>query len=294
MSLLAQLTINGIIAGSIYALVAAGFSLIYGTNKFMHFAHGASVAVSGYFLFTLFKILGVNFYFSILITLFFSGLFGFLLYRGVYLPLQKKNASNVILLVASIAVLIFFENLIQVLFGADVKSVGFFEIKEGINLFGGSITEVQIFIFGVSLFFLISLNFFMKKTKLGKSMRAVADNKELASIWGINPRRIADYSFILGSFLAGIAGILIGIEQGLSPGMGTILIIKGFTGAIIGGIASVPAAVLGSYVLGFAENFGVALLPSGYKDAIGFLILFLFLLFKPEGLFGIRKGVKDV
>jgi branched-chain amino acid transport system permease protein len=212
----------------------------------------------------------------------------------VYLPLQKKNASNVILLVASIAVLIFFENLIQVLFGADVKSVGFFEIKEGINLFGGSITEVQIFIFGVSLFFLISLNFFMKKTKLGKSMRAVADNKELASIWGINPRRIADYSFILGSFLAGIAGILIGIEQGLSPGMGTILIIKGFTGAIIGGIASVPAAVLGSYVLGFAENFGVALLPSGYKDAIGFLILFLFLLFKPEGLFGIRKGVKDV
>ena len=133
----------------------------------------------------------------------------------------------------------------------------------------------------------------MIKTKLGKEMRAFADNKELAGISGINPRRMADYSFLMGSLLAGIAGILIGLEQSLVPTMGTILIIKGFTGAVIGGITSVPASILGSYLLGFAENYGIAFLPSGYKDAIGFAILLIFLLFRSNGLFGVNQGVKN-
>jgi branched-chain amino acid transport system permease protein len=291
--LFSQLTINGLIAGSIYALVASGFSLIYGTNKFMHFAHGASVAVSGYILFTFFSILELNFFLSVFLTLIFSGLFGFLLFRIVYLPLQKRNVSNVVLLVSSIALLIFFENLIQAIFGAEVKSINFLEIGKGVDVFGGSVTGLQIFILIISLILFFSLYYLMKNTKIGKDMRAVADNKELASIWGINPRKIADFSFIIGSFLAGIAGILIGLEQSLTPGMGTLLIIKGFTGAVIGGIMSVPASILGSFILGFAENYGIAFLPSGYKDAIAFVILFIFLLFRPNGLFGINKGVKN-
>ena len=124
-------------------------------------------------------------------------------------------------------------------------------------------------------------------------MRAVADNKELASIVGINPKKIAIYSFLIGSALAGIAGILIGLEQNMDPTMGTELMIKGFTGAIIGGIGSVAGAIPGSYLLGIAENFGIWYLPSGYKDAIAFVLLFIFLLFKPEGLFGVIKGVKE-
>jgi branched-chain amino acid transport system permease protein len=294
MSLLLQLTINGIIAGSIYALVASGFSLIYGTNKMMHFAHGVVVVGGGYALYSLFEVFGINFFISILLTLLFSSLFGLLIYRSVYLSLQKRNASNVILLVGSIAVLIFFENLIQLIFGADVKSVNLIDIGEGIGFFSAKITSLQIVIVltSVGLFFL--LNFFMKKTKLGKAMSAVSENKDLASIWGINSKRIADYSFLIGSFLAGVGGILIGLEQSLIPTSGTFLIIKGFTGAVVGGIGSVPASIAGSYLLGIAENYGVGFLPSAFKDAIGFIILFLFLLFKPEGLFGIRRGVKDI
>ena len=145
----------------------------------------------------------------------------------------------------------------------------------------------------ISIILVFFLYWFMKHTKLGRDMRAVADNKELASIVGINYRRVADYSFLIGSFLAGLAGILIGMEQNLQPVMGTNLIIKGFTGAIIGGITSVPGAIVGSYILGFAENYGIWFLPSGYKDAIAFGLLFIFLLFKPSGLFGMDKGVKN-
>ena len=288
-----QLLANSLIIGSIYALVACGFSLIYSTNKFMHFAHGSSVTVSAYFLFAMFNQLNLNFGIACILTLIFAAIFGLLTYRLIYRPLQNKNASNVILLIASIGILMFFENLIQLIFGADVKSINLIKTSEGINILGASITPLQISIIILTIILLISLNLFMKKTKLGRNMRAVSDNKELASIIGINERRISDYSFIIGSMLAGIAGILISLEQNLQPVMGTNLMVKGFTGAVIGGVMSVPGSIIGSYILGAAENFGIWWIPSGYKDAIAFGLLFIFLLFKPAGLFGIDKGVKE-
>ncbi len=288
MSLLLQFALNGLIAGSIYALVACGFSLIYNTNKFMHFAHGISVTVAGYLLFTLFYQIGFNFYFALVSTLIYSGFLGFLIYRLVYLPLQKRKASNVILLIASISVLVLFQNLILLIFGANVKDISFIETKEGLEFLGIIITPLQIIIIITSLVLFVLLFLFMNKTKLGRNMRAVSNNKELASIIGINERKISDISFMIGSFLGGIAGILIALEQNITPSMGTILIIKGFTGSVIGGISSVPASVLGSYILGLAENFGIALLPSGYKDAISFVLLLIFLLFKPDGLISLR------
>jgi branched-chain amino acid transport system permease protein len=290
MGLFAQLTVNGLIAGSIYALVASGFSLIYGTNKFMHFAHGICVAVAGYILFSLFSTYGINFYLAAVLTIIASGFVGLLMYRLVYLPLQNRKASNVVLLIASLALLILLENFIQIIYGADVKVIGFIEVAEGINVLGATITPLQIFIIISSLVIFILLSWFMKKTKLGRDMRAVADNKELSGIVGINYKKVASYSFIVGSMLAGVAGILIGLEQNLSPTMGTLLIVKGFTGAVIGGITSVPASVVGSYILGLFENYGVWFLPSGFKDAIAFGLLFLFLLLKPNGLFGMERG----
>jgi len=298
-----QLFVNSLIIGSIYALVACGFSLIYATNKFMHFAHGTSVVVAAYILFTFFNLWSVPFYISAFLTIIVSALFGVLIFRVIYLPLQNKKSSNVILLMASVALLILFENFILMIYGADVKSIGFIKVAKGLNIFdlipgnaeainplSAIITPLQIVIIAISFVLLLLLYVFMQRTNLGRNMRAVADNKEMASIVGINHRRIADYSFLIGSGLAGIAGILIGLEQNLEPTMGTILVIKGFTGAIIGGITYVPASILGSYILGFAENFGIWYLPSGYKDAIAFTLLFIFLLFKPTGLFG--KGTR--
>ena len=228
-----------------------------------------------------------------ILTLLFSCLVGLIVYRVVYLPLQKKKASNVILLIASLGLLILLENLVQLIFGADVKTINYLGIVKGLSIFGAIITPLQLVIIGVSIVLFVGLFYFMKKTKLGKDIRAVSDNRELAEVLGINYKRIASWSFVLGSLIAGIAGILIGLEQNLTPTMGTMLGIKGFTGAIIGGVASVPGSIIGSYLLGFAENYGIWFLPSGYKDAIAFVLLFLFLLFMPKGLFGKKKEGRE-
>lgn len=286
-----QILVNGLIAGSIYALVAVGFSLIYSTNRFMHFAHGSTVAVGAYLLFTLFSLFKFDFWISMVLTVIGAGLFGVLLNRLVYKPLRQKKASSVILLVASFGLLVLIESLILMIFGADIKTIGFIKIAKGIELFGAIITPLQIVIIGTALSLLVILFLFMKYHRLGKALRAVASNPQKSEIVGISSEKIFELSMMLGSALAGIAGILVGLEQNLDPSMGTSLIIKGFTGAIIGGVTSVPGAVLGSYVLGIVENVGIWFLPSGYKDAIAFTILFLFLLFRPNGILGISRGV---
>ena len=291
MSLLLQVIVNGLIAGSIYALVSCGFSLIYNTNRFMHFAHGVSVLVSGYILFTLFTLLNFNFYFALISSLVYSSFIGFLIFRIVYLPLQNRKASNVILLIASISLLLLFQNLLQMIYGANVKDIGFTDIKIGYEIGDVIITQNQIIILIISIILFVSLFLFMNKTKLGKNMRAVSENKELASIVVINSKKVSDLSFFIGSFLGGIAGVLISLEQNVTPYMGTMLTIKGFTSSIIGGIFSVPGSILGSYILGLAENLGILYLPSGYKDAISFVLLFLFLLLKPNGLFSSKRRV---
>jgi branched-chain amino acid transport system permease protein len=289
MFVLNQIFINGLIAGAIYALVASGFSLIYSTCKFVHFAHGAVISLTAYFLFFLFSILGLNFWLSIIFTLIFSVLVGWLMNKIVYEKFRKRKASSTILLIASFALLILLESLILMLFGADIKTIGYIKISKGLEFLGAIITPLQIIIIGASIFLLIFLWFFMKKTKIGKAMRAVSDNKDVAEIVGISSEKIYSWVFAIGSLIAGVSGILVGLEQNLEPMMGSNLMIKGFTAAIIGGIDSVPGAILGSFLLGFAENFGIWFLPSGYKDAIAFIILFIFLLFRPQGILGIRK-----
>ncbi|MFH1396500.1 MAG: branched-chain amino acid ABC transporter permease [archaeon] len=286
-----QILANSLVIGSIYALVACGFSLVYSTNKFMHFAHGVAVVVSSYLLYWTFSMLGMPFVISCLLTLTLTSIFGLLMSRLIYRPLQQRKSSNVILLIASVGLLVLFENLILIAFGPNIKTLEFVR-PLAITIFGATVTVLQIIIFIVSVVLFILLYLLMKKTKLGRNFRAVADNKELADITGIDSKKIADYSFILGSFLAGVAGILIALEQTLMTAMGTNLIIKGFTGAIIGGIGFVPGSIIGSYILGLAENFGIWFLPSGFKDAITFILLFLFLLLRPQGLFGVDKGAR--
>jgi len=289
MGIFIQLIINGLIAGAIYSLVSSGFSLIYSINKFIHFAHGSVVALSAYMLYFLFSVLGLNFGFSVILAIIFASFLGLLINIIIYKQLRKRNASSVILLIASFAVLILIESLILLFFGADVKTIGYIKVAKGIEFLGAIITPLQVFIIIVSIILLIFLFIFMKKTKIGKAMRAVSDNKDVGEIIGISSERIYNWSFIIGSAIAGIAGILVALEQNLDPTMGTGLVIKGFTAAIIGGIGSVPGAILGSFLLGLSENLGIWFLPSGYKDAIAFILLFIFLLFRPNGILGKKK-----
>jgi len=284
-----QILINSLIAGAIYGLVASGFSLIYSTNKFVHFAHGATVAFSGYMLYFFFGMLGLNFGFSVILAILFAGALGILMNILVYKQLRSRRAGNAILLIASFGILILVESLILLFFGADVKTIDYIAVSRGLSFYSAIITPLQIVIIIVSVILFILLMLLMKKTRLGKAMRAVSDNKDVAEIVGISAESIYNWSFFVGSLIAGVAGVLIGLEQNLEPTMGTSLIIKGFIAAIIGGIGSAPGAILGAFLLGFAENFGIWYLPSGYKDAIAFVLLFIFLLFRPQGILGKKK-----
>ncbi len=287
-----QLLANGLISGSVIALVAVGFSLIYATNRFAHFAHGAVVAAAGYLFYTASTSWDWPVALAVLFSLVGTALIGVLMFVLVYGPLKNKKSSSVILLIASIALMIFTENVLLRIYGASVKSPDVLPIQRGTEVLGAIVTPLQVAIIGISVLFFVLLLLFVKKSKMGKLMQAVADNSELAKITGIHTRKIQVWSFALGSAMASVAGILIALERSLVPSMGTNLIIKGFTGAVIGGVSSVPGAILGSYVLGLVENIGIWYLPSAYKEAISFVLLLIFLLFRPQGIFGIHKGTK--
>ncbi len=285
MSLAAQLIANGIIAGAIYALVASGFSLIYNVTKMMHFAHGAVLAIGAYFLYAMASS-HLAFPLAIIVTIILTCLTGEAVNRLIYKPLRARKASNAVQLIASLAAMILINAIILAIWGADIKTITLAYKNPVYNIGGVLITKVQVTIIITAATLLIVLWWLMKRTRLGKGMRALADNKDVAQTVGINPEMLYTITFIIGSALAAVAGILIGIEQNLSPTMGVSLIIKGFTGAVIGGMLSVPGAVLGSLILGLVENIGIWWLPSGYKDAIAFALLFIFLLFRPQGLLG--------
>jgi len=288
-----QLLINGIIAGSIFALIASGFSFIYTTNRFVHFAHGSTVTVSSFLLFWLLEFIHIPFIACIFIVIISAGLFGYIIHAGIYLPLKKRGASSSILLIASLGIMIFFDNLMQLLFGADVKILSVISESTGINIWGAYITPLQIVVILTSLLLLGLLWLFTKYSKLGRRMRAVADNPELAQFSGINTTAIQHWSFVIGSAIAGAASILISLEYNIESIMGTNYMIHGFTGAVIGGVSSLPGSIIGSYLLGLIENFGIWFLPSGYKSAIAFVLLLIFLLIRPQGILGVNKGIKE-
>ncbi len=283
-----QLIINGIIAGAIYALIASGFSLIYNVKKFLHIAHGGIFAVSAFTAWYFTTQLGLNIFLSFGLTLIIAVFLGILIDRIVYQPLDKVRNREFALLIASFGVFIFLESLMLLLFGADVKSFGF-PVTRGHDFFGAIVTNTQILIIISTVIIFILLQIFLKKTRTGKSLRAAADNKDIASTLGININKTTTIAFAIGSILAAVAGVLVGIEQNIEHTMGFMAIIKGIIAAIIGGIGNVPAGIFGGFFLGIVENIGIWFLPSGWKDAITFVILIIFLLFRPRGFFSARR-----
>ncbi len=286
-----QVVINGIIAGCIYALVALGFAVIYRTVKFFHFAHGVVYAIGAYIAYSLIISLGVNPVISFFLAATLAGVGGVIIDRLVYKPLRKRKAPNLVFLIASFGIFIFIQNLLQLIYGAQILTIRTGPVKEGHHFLGAVITNTQILILAASVGLSVGLWLFVKKTKLGKAMRAVADDRIAASIVGINPERIILAAFAIGSALAGAAGILISLETNIEPTMGMNAILKGIIASIIGGIGSIPGAMFGGLFLGIAENLGIWKISAGWKDCIAFVILIVFLLVRPGGIMGIKpKG----
>jgi len=287
-----QFFLNGIISGSIYALIALGFSIIYRTVKFFHFAHGVVYAAGAYLGYTLCISIGLPQIISVPLAVLCSAILGILIDKLCYSPLRAQKSPNLVFLIASFGIFIFLQNLLQILYGAQILSPRTGLIKEGHHILGAVITDIQITIIVVSLILFLGLWLLIQKTKLGKAIRAVSDDPVAAKTVGINSERIILSSFSVGSALAGIAGILISYETNIEPTMGFAAILKVMIAAIVGGIGSITGSLVGGLFLGLAENLGIWKIQSGWKDAIAFGILILFLLLRPQGILG-KKTEKE-
>ena len=285
MDFLTQLFLNSIIAGSIYSLVAIGYTMVYGVLKFINFAHGELAMVGAYITFVLFRLMGFPIILSIPIAILSVAFLGILIEKIAYKPLRE--APRLAPLITAIAVSLFLQSAVMLILGARTKTLGVGTTK-GMMFLGAYITPIQIVIIVTSALLMILLHLYLKHAKLGKAMRATADDTTIASIVGIKVDRVISSVFGIGSALAAVAGILIAFETNLNPTMGFFIGIKAFAAAVVGGIGSVRGAMLGGFIIGFAENFGIWYIPTGYKNSVAFIILILVLLIRPAGLFGMK------
>lgn len=288
-----QQLINGITLGSTYALIALGYTMVYGIISLINFAHG-DIYMAGAFV-GLFSVivLKLNVFLAMILAMVFCMVMGVIIERIAYRPL--RSSSRLSALISAIGVSIFLSTLALMIFGADAK--GFpdqaFPLQQ-INLGLAQVSSLQLLILGVSAFLMLTLQFIVKRTKIGKAMRATSQDYKAAALMGVNVNQVISFTFALGSSLAAAGGVLVGIYyNSVSYNMGLMAGLKAFAAAVLGGIGSIPGAMFGGIFLGVAEVMGVAVGYSSYRDAIAFAILVLVLLIKPTGLFGqkIQKKV---
>ncbi len=285
MDIIPQLIVNSIIAGAIYAMVALGFNLIYGTAKFFDLGYGALAAVGGYTVFFFYKILGLDIFVSVALGILIAGTIGVLIYHFVYAPLRTRKSSSMVLLVAALGVMTALQAIIAILFTSQFQTLSKNAGSEMVyTVFGGVITQTQLIILILGILIMVGIGLMFRYTLFGKAIKAVGDDEEVSKIVGINTVRVIGWTFFIGSAIAGLAGILVGFDTGIEPTMGLSLLLKGVIACIIGGIGNVYGGVLGAFLLGFIENFGIWQISGEWKDAIAFGVLIIFLLFRPQGI----------
>jgi branched-chain amino acid transport system permease protein len=299
--MLLQQIINGLTVGGVYALIALGYTLVYGILELINFAHGEIYMIGAYLgiiflgVFTAAGLTQYSLLLSLSLTFIMSivvcSAYGFTVEKLAYKPL--RNAPRLNPLISAIGVSIFLQNYVMLTQGATDKVFPHVLPVTKIEFLNVTMTSLQIFIIIVSLLLMTMLHLFIMKTKTGKAMRAVAQDKVMASLLGINIDRIISVTFVIGSALAAVAGLMVAMYYGLvNYSIGYVAGIKAFTAAVLGGIGSVPGAMIGGFVLGLIESLGASYLSSEYKDAYAFIVLILILLVKPTGLFGKSEGHK--
>jgi branched-chain amino acid transport system permease protein len=294
MQTLLQNLLNGIAAGSIYALIALGYTMVYGILKLINFAHGDVVMIGSFVGFYAGNFLArtngdapsfVNAGITLLLAMIICALLGFLNERIAYRPL--RNAPRIASLITAIGVSFLLEYGGQFVFGPDPKFFPTLIQKKVIHLGGVVTTNYQLIVLAVAIVFMALLQYIVYGTKYGRAMRAVSYSFETASLMGIPTDRVIATTFIIGSTLAAVAGILYGLSYPkIDPLLGIMPGLKAFVAAVLGGIGHVPGAVIGGLVIGIVESFVRGSQYSSYSDAIAFMILIVILLFRPSGLFG--------
>lgn len=294
-----QHLINGLSLGSIYALIALGYTMVFGILQMINFAH-ADVYMLGAFVgmyFSKWAGLDKNPSFEGLITTIIvamatCALIGYLIERLAYRRL--RNAPKINVLITAVGVSLFLEFSGQLLFGSDPKFFPQIYVASQDWRFGELvINPLQVMVFVISIVLMLALNYIIFKTRLGRAMRAVSFNHDLASLMGIPTNRVVSYTFMLGSALAGAAGVLVGLTYPkIEPLMGVMPGLKAFVAAVLGGVGNIMGAVVGALILGLSEEFVVGYWIPTYRDALAFGLLILILLFKPTGIFGVSRNEK--
>ncbi|RDU37387.1 branched-chain amino acid ABC transporter permease [Neobacillus piezotolerans] len=281
-----QQLINGISLGSIYALIALGYTMVYGIVKLINFAHGDVFMVGAFVGFYSITVLELSFFPALILTMAVCSLFGVLIERIAYKPL--RNATRIAALITAIGVSLLIEYSVIYVRGAQTEAYPDNVLpKETINLFGVNVSSQSLFILGISVALMVILQFIVHKTKIGKAMRAVSHDADAARLMGINVNNTISATFAIGSALAGAAGVIFGIYYTkIEPLMGIIPGLKAFVAAVLGGIGIIPGAMVGGLLLGIIEALVSALGYSLWRDGVAFIVLILILIFLPSGLFG--------
>jgi branched-chain amino acid transport system permease protein len=302
-----QLTIDALTLGSVYALIALGYTLVYGVLKLLNFAHGDVFMVGSFIGFGVLNLLGGSaspavpvWLLLVIMTLVAmagcAGL-GVVIERFAYRPL--RNAPRIAPLISALGVSFFLANSMQLLFGAEPRNYDTFSLSgaslylKGFNIGNVHVPLLRIIIVVAAFALMLALWFMVTRTQMGKAMRATSFDREAAMMMGIDVDRVIVFTFVLGSALAGAAGVLFALRVPTTVAIGFIAGLKGFTAAVIGGIGSIPGAMAGGLLLGFAESYAQGYISTKWSDLIVFSILIAFMIFRPQGLLG-RADIRKV
>ncbi|MCX6249616.1 MAG: branched-chain amino acid ABC transporter permease [Bacteroidetes bacterium] len=283
-----QILINIIYTSCIVILLSYSFAISYYPVKFFNITFAAIISTGAYLTYLLFRQLNIILWIAIPIATFLSAFIGVLFNIFIYRPLNKKKASSLLMLLVSLGIYIILQNCISLLWGDEIRSLQIANVKIGHEIFGAFITNVQIITISVSLTLFMLTIYFLEYNKIGKCIRAVSTNKELASIQGINSERVILWTIGIGSCLAAVAGILVATENGLTPTMGFNLLLSGVIAMIIGGVGSNCGLIGGSILLASAQQLTAYYMDSKWVDAVAYLILIMFLIWRPLGISGKR------
>lgn len=280
-----QQLINGITQGSLFALLAISFAIVYGTLRLLNFATGSIYMVGAFFGWMMVQYVAPNIFLALAAGALAGFGVGFILERFAFRAL--RGVARIASLICTIGFSVFLNELMAVLFGAERKSMPPFYSEAAFTISGVAVSWLQVLLIVVAAVVLILLQLLIYRTKLGLAIRAVSLDFRTASLMGIPTDRVISLTFSIAGAVAGIAGVLASAYyNAVFPFMGNIAGLKSFSAAVFGGLTSIPGAILGGYLLGIIENFGVAIISAGYRDIIGFVILVIFLLFRPRGLLG--------
>lgn len=276
-----QQIFNGLVVGSIYTLIALGLTTIFGILGIAHFAHGSVAMFGGYLTFFLISALGIGLLPAFILAMAAGALLGVVLERVAYYPVRNAPPINSFIIALGLTLII--EKLNLLAFGIDQVIIPT-PFSKVINLGGVTMPELRIYVLVIAAILVIGMTLLIQRTWIGMAVRAVAQNRAAAVLMGINVNSVSMFVFALSSALGVAAGVLVGALFAVAPGVSGGLVIKGFAVLILGGLGSIPGAIVGGMVLGVSEAFAAAFISSAYKDVISFLLMILVLLVRPEGL----------